>query len=616
MSVFDTDARKHSVTTLLQIAVFVVTVITFFTSFVQPIHATDAECSALTIEGLPSSCQPYLDNAGQVIPAAQYYKCTDTINCDPVDPALPASETNPILTRCCVEPFEGSYGGACFSPDKIDRSDLGANLNTGLNFNFKPKNCDGIDEDMLSIRNKSGDKNVYVVPPKLVGGVNVPQKLSSAFEKMPGIIPDKKPEEGRSVGFLPIQEEIVVIEEHATFADNKPKYKSYAFYFEEDDGVVRNDDGTPVTNAAGDVQIDPTQIGVRRYFVSRNQIWKVNDKRINGVEIRRGPFDPRKVGNQPGDKPLDKPLRDLGCRIGNVFMTPLSKVMNSLEGMLTSRDNLPDISLLCVRGTPEFKDPTLLEFDDDGNMTGLDAPGNCHCVDTNSGPATASVLMCTRYIAGIADIHAPWRVLVPAPNSAGDGSRRFLGLLFGAPTESGESIDEFRRRVKADIDGFFDTPDEVRTYVEEMKTGGNQTLSPELFLLRFFGVRRAEDIDTSPAGIETFKQNNYARQFIGCLACANYGGFNSALGCMPMNSVERFLAEGVLGFGITLAAAASIFCIIYGAIQFQLSAGESAKVQKAQKLITQCIVGLLIILFSVFILRFVGVNLLRIYGLG
>ncbi|HNQ31436.1 MAG TPA: hypothetical protein PKG71_02320 [Candidatus Woesebacteria bacterium] len=581
MSVFDTDARKHSVTTLLQIAVFVVTAISFFTSFVQPIHATDDECAASDVEGLAVSCQPYIDpaNPAKIIPEAQYLKCLDTITCD-------ADADGVVRKRCCVQPLKGSYGGECFLPQEIDRKSLGVETGTMTFANFKPKQCGKVDEDALS----PADKNVYIVPPEIIRNpdgseTRRPQSLSDVFKKVGGRT--EKPPKGKSIGGLPVYEESIQFENYAHRLDNKPTYKTYTYYYQiEDDNT-------------------------KRYFITTGVInagWAIGLHKLNGVEVDGGPVDPRP--DQGGG-----PLKNLGCKLGNVFMTPLYNGVAALERRFTSQDNLPDVALLCAKGTPQFSDPGALTFNPDGSIDGLDRT-DCHCIDTNSGPGTAAVLLCTRFIAGLDDVSAPWRILVPAPDDNNNGSTRFVGLLFGE-LQSTADIDEFRRKIDEDIEAFLGSSVDLGIWMDQLKHIGNQTLVSRLFLERFFGVDDARNIPpNTPATIDAFRQNRFVRQYVSCIACAKYGGFPSGLGCMPMDKVERFLAEGVLGFGITLAAAASIFCIIYGAIQFQLSAGESAKVQKAQKLITQCIVGLLIILFSVFILRFIGVNLLRIYGLG
>jgi len=46
----------------------------------------------------------------------------------------------------------------------------------------------------------------------------------------------------------------------------------------------------------------------------------------------------------------------------------------------------------------------------------------------------------------------------------------------------------------------------------------------------------------------------------------------------------------------------------------QSSQGNPEKLKKAQEMITSCIMGLMLIIFSVFILKLIGVNILKIPG--
>lgn len=100
-----------------------------------------------------------------------------------------------------------------------------------------------------------------------------------------------------------------------------------------------------------------------------------------------------------------------------------------------------------------------------------------------------------------------------------------------------------------------------------------------------------------------------------CLACANDGGVFSGIGCIKTDS-KKFIEETVFGLGIGLAGGFSLLCIIYAAFMMQSSQGNPEKLKKAQEMITSCIMGLLLIIFSVFILRLIGVNILRIPGFG
>lgn len=98
-----------------------------------------------------------------------------------------------------------------------------------------------------------------------------------------------------------------------------------------------------------------------------------------------------------------------------------------------------------------------------------------------------------------------------------------------------------------------------------------------------------------------------------CLACANDGGIYSGIGCVKTD-VRKFVEETVFGLGIGLAGGFSLLCIIYAAFMMQSSQGNPEKLKKAQEMITSCIMGLMLIIFSVFVLRLIGVNILRIPG--
>ncbi len=98
-----------------------------------------------------------------------------------------------------------------------------------------------------------------------------------------------------------------------------------------------------------------------------------------------------------------------------------------------------------------------------------------------------------------------------------------------------------------------------------------------------------------------------------CLKCSNEGGVYSGIGCVKTD-FKSFIEETVFGIGIGLAGGFSLLCIIYAAFMMQSSQGNPEKLKKAQEMITSCIMGLMLIIFSVFILKIIGVNILRIPG--
>lgn len=100
-----------------------------------------------------------------------------------------------------------------------------------------------------------------------------------------------------------------------------------------------------------------------------------------------------------------------------------------------------------------------------------------------------------------------------------------------------------------------------------------------------------------------------------CLNCTRGGGILTGLGCIPIN-LSNFISSYLLSIGIGLAGLIALLCIIYSAFQLQTSAGNSEKVKKAQELLTSCIMGLMLIIFSIFILRLIGVSILKIPGMS
>ena len=99
-----------------------------------------------------------------------------------------------------------------------------------------------------------------------------------------------------------------------------------------------------------------------------------------------------------------------------------------------------------------------------------------------------------------------------------------------------------------------------------------------------------------------------------CKVCANTdAGVWTALGCFNGN-VSEFIANNIMRTSIGIAGGISLLCIMLAAFQMQTSAGNAEKVKKAQELLTNCITGLMVIIFSILILKIIGVDILRIPG--
>lgn len=99
-----------------------------------------------------------------------------------------------------------------------------------------------------------------------------------------------------------------------------------------------------------------------------------------------------------------------------------------------------------------------------------------------------------------------------------------------------------------------------------------------------------------------------------CISCQEENKIWTAIGCLPFNANGLMEAlfktlSGVLGGFVML-------CIIANGLKVMTSRGNPEALKKAQEAITSCIVGLLVLLFSVLFLRIVGVDILKIPGFG
>jgi len=94
----------------------------------------------------------------------------------------------------------------------------------------------------------------------------------------------------------------------------------------------------------------------------------------------------------------------------------------------------------------------------------------------------------------------------------------------------------------------------------------------------------------------------------------NYGIW-TGLGCINL-TFSGFVQNTLFGWAIGVAGIIAFLCIIFSAIMLQTSAGNPERLKKAKQYLTSCIVGLLLIIFSIFILRLIGVTILRIPGLS
>jgi len=92
-------------------------------------------------------------------------------------------------------------------------------------------------------------------------------------------------------------------------------------------------------------------------------------------------------------------------------------------------------------------------------------------------------------------------------------------------------------------------------------------------------------------------------------------GIQTALGCIPTKDPTQFVGW-LLKFAIGIGGGIAFLLIIFGAIKILTSAGNPENVKAGQEMITSALMGLLFIIFSLFLLQLIGVKILNIPGFG
>ncbi len=100
-----------------------------------------------------------------------------------------------------------------------------------------------------------------------------------------------------------------------------------------------------------------------------------------------------------------------------------------------------------------------------------------------------------------------------------------------------------------------------------------------------------------------------------CKSCFEGGGAWTAIGCLGGESPNDFVAS-LLQIGTGLGGGVAFLLILFSGFQRIMSAGNPEKLHEAKELMTAAISGLLLIIFSIFLLRLIGVNILQLPGLN
>lgn len=97
--------------------------------------------------------------------------------------------------------------------------------------------------------------------------------------------------------------------------------------------------------------------------------------------------------------------------------------------------------------------------------------------------------------------------------------------------------------------------------------------------------------------------------------CDGGEGLQTAIGCIPIRNTNDFVGW-FLKWAIGIAGGIAFLLIIFSGFQIMTSSNNPQQLQGGRELLTAAISGLIIIIFSAFLLKLIGVDILGIPGLG
>lgn len=100
-----------------------------------------------------------------------------------------------------------------------------------------------------------------------------------------------------------------------------------------------------------------------------------------------------------------------------------------------------------------------------------------------------------------------------------------------------------------------------------------------------------------------------------CTGCFSSGGAWTAVGCLGGESPTEFIAS-FIKIATGIGGGIAFLLILLSGFQTMLSAGNPEKLHAAKELMTAAISGLLLIVFSIFLLKIIGIDILAIPGFG
>jgi len=101
--------------------------------------------------------------------------------------------------------------------------------------------------------------------------------------------------------------------------------------------------------------------------------------------------------------------------------------------------------------------------------------------------------------------------------------------------------------------------------------------------------------------------------YLQCIACQNNSrGVWTAIGCIP--ATAEGITSSIVRFLVAIAGGVALLFLLIGAFTITTSASDPQRLQQGREVITSAIVGLILVVLSLSILQFIGVDILQLPG--
>ena len=93
------------------------------------------------------------------------------------------------------------------------------------------------------------------------------------------------------------------------------------------------------------------------------------------------------------------------------------------------------------------------------------------------------------------------------------------------------------------------------------------------------------------------------------------GSLNTAIGCIPIFDQTQLLSF-ILKWAVGIAGGIAFLLIVYAGFMIMTAQGNPERLKAGQELLTSAISGLILLILSIFVLRFIGIDILGLNRFG